>query len=124
MLVMEDITKLVTDTSGYANGLIDVSMGMPVNPVVDATGLYVVRQFNCECAIYAAAQKLWRHQLERRDMMCDNYLMLSSTLADRLLDEVEAPLVFAVEIGRCQDVITKHDTMEVRHTLLRNICVL
>jgi len=108
MLVMEGIAKLVTDTSGCANGLVDVSMGMPVNPVVYAAGHYVVSQFHRECAIYTATLKLWRHQLERRDMMGNDYLMLRFTLADRLLDEVEATLVLAIEVGRSQDVLAKH----------------
>ena len=64
MLVMKGIAKLVADATCRANGLVDIAMGMTINPVVDTAVCDVVGQFYGECSIDPAAAELWRHQLK------------------------------------------------------------
>ena len=56
---MESIAKLIADTAGGTDGLVNVTMGMAVNPVIDAAGRNIVRKFNGESSIDATFLKLW-----------------------------------------------------------------
>ena len=48
-------------------------------------------------------------------MVGDDDLVLGLAGTDRLLDEVEAELMFAVEIGISQQVLTIYDAVKVGH---------
>ena len=96
---MGDVAELVAEAAGGADGLIDVAVGMAIDPVVDSAVGDIVCQLDGECAVDAAALELWGDQLIGRYVVGDDDLVLSLAGTDRLLDEVEAALVFVVEIG-------------------------
>jgi hypothetical protein len=56
---MESIAKLIADTAGGTDGLVNVTMGMTVNPVIDTAGCYIVSKFEGEGSIDATSLKVW-----------------------------------------------------------------
>ena len=42
MLIMEGVTELVADTMGLSDYLVDVAVGMAINPIVNSTVSNVV----------------------------------------------------------------------------------
>lgn len=58
MFVMEGIAKLIADAMGSADSLVNITMGMAVNPVVDAAGCNIVIKINGESPINAISLKL------------------------------------------------------------------
>lgn len=59
MFVVEDIAELIADTAGGPDGLVNVTMGMAVNPVIDAASCNIVSKFDGEGSIDATSLKLW-----------------------------------------------------------------
>ena len=59
MFIMESIAKLIADTAGGTDGLVNVTMGMAVNPVIDTAGCNIVSKFDGEGSIDATSLKLW-----------------------------------------------------------------
>lgn len=59
MFVVEGITELVADTASSADSLVNIAMGMTVNPVVDAAGCNIVSKFDGEGSVDVTSQKLW-----------------------------------------------------------------
>lgn len=59
MFVVEGITELVADTASSADSLVNIAMGMTVNPIVDAAGCNVVSKFDGEGSVDVTSQKLW-----------------------------------------------------------------
>ena len=59
MLIVKGIAKLITDTAGGTDGLVNVTMGMAVNPVIDAAGCNIVRKFDGKSSIDTTFLKLW-----------------------------------------------------------------
>ena len=112
---MGDVAELVAEAAGGADGLVNVTVGVAVDPVVDSAVGDVVGQFNGEGAVDAAALELRGNQLIGRDMVGDDDLVLGLAGVDGLLDEVEAALMFAVEIGIPQQVLTIDDAVKVGH---------
>ena len=117
---MGDVAELVAEAAGGADGLVDVAVGVAVDPVVDSAVGDVVGQLDGECAVDAAALELRGNQLIGRYMVGDDDFVLGLAGADGLLDEVEAALVFAVEIGMPQQVLTIDDAVKVGHAPLGN----
>lgn len=115
---MGDVAELVAEAAGGADGLVDVAVRVAVDPVVDSAVGDVVGQLDGECAVDAAALKLRGNQLIGRDMVGDDDFVLGLAGTDRLLDEVEAALVFAIEIGIPQQVFTIDDAIKVGHASL------
>ena len=115
---MGDVAELVAEAAGDAYGLVDVAVGMAVNPVVDSAVGDVVGQLDGEGAVDAAALELWGNQLIGRYVVGDDDLVLGVASADGLLDEVEATLMLAVEIGVPQQVLTIDDAVKVGHASL------
>ena len=58
MFVVEGITELVADTASSADSLVNIAMGMTVNPIVDAAGCNVVSKFDGEGSVDVTSQKL------------------------------------------------------------------
>ena len=58
MLVAEGIAELVADTASGADNLVNIAMGMTVNPVVDAAGCNIVSKFDGEGSVDVTFQKL------------------------------------------------------------------
>ena len=56
---MESIAKLIADTAGATDGFVNVTMGMAVNPVIDAAGCNIVRKFDGKSSIDTTFLKLW-----------------------------------------------------------------
>lgn len=79
VLILRSIAELVADTMGRADGLVNVSMGMAVYPIVDTTVFNVVGKFYGEGSVNLAAAEFWRHQLKGRHIVGDNNLVLGST---------------------------------------------
>ena len=73
---MGNVAELVAEAVCGADGLVDVAVGVAVDPVVDAAGGDVVGQFYGECAVDAAALELGCDQLIGRDMVGDNDFVL------------------------------------------------
>ena len=59
MFVVEGISKLIANAAGGANGLINVTMGMAVYPIVDATGCNIVCKFDGKGSVNTTSLKLW-----------------------------------------------------------------
>ena len=118
VLVVGDVAELVAEAIGGADGFVDVAMGVAVDPVVDSAFGDVVGQFDGEGAVDAAALELRGNQLIGRYVVGDDDLVLGVAGADGLLDEVEAALVFIVEIGIRQQVFAIDDAVEVVHASL------
>ena len=112
---MGDIAELVAEAAGGADGFVDVAVGVAVDPVVDSAVGNVVGQLDGERAVDAAALELRGNQLIGRHVVGDDDLVLGLAGTDRLLDEVEAELMFAVEIGISQQVLTIYDAVKVGH---------
>ena len=55
---MGDIAELIAEAAGGADGLVNVAVGMAVDPIVDSTASDVVGQLDSECAVDAAALEL------------------------------------------------------------------
>ena len=121
VFVVRDVAELVAEAAGGADGLVNVAVGVTVNPVVDSAGGDVVGQLDGECAVDAAALELRGNQLIGRYVVGDDDFVLSLAGADGLLDEVEAALVFTVEIGIPQQVFAINDAVEVGHASLGEI---
>jgi len=118
VFVVRDVAELVAEAAGGADGLVNVAVGVTVNPVVDSAGGDVVGQLDGECAVDAAALELRGNQLIGRYVVGDDDLVLGVASADGLLDEVEATLMLAVEIGVPQQVLTIDDAVKVGHASL------
>ena len=58
VLVVEGIAELVADTASGADNLVNIAMGMTVNPVVDAAGCNIVSKFDGEGSVDVTFQKL------------------------------------------------------------------
>lgn len=58
MLVGKYISKLVADTWSVSDDLINVSMRMAVDPVVNSTILNIIFMFNCKGSIEFTSFKL------------------------------------------------------------------
>ena len=58
VLVVECIAELVADTASGADNLVNIAMGMTVNPVVDAAGCNIVSKFDGEGSVDVTFQKL------------------------------------------------------------------
>ena len=115
---MGDVAELVAEAVGGADDLVDVAVGVAVDPVVDSAIGDVVGQLDSECAVDAAALELRGNQLIGWDMVGDDDFVLGLAGTDGLLDEVEAALVLAVEIGIPQQVFAIDDAVEVGHASL------
>ena len=115
---MGDVAELVAEAAGGADGLVDVAVGVAVDPVVDSAVGDVVGQLDGECAVDAAALELGSDQLIGWDVVGDNDFVLGLAGADGLLDEVEAALMLAVEIGIPQQVFAIDDAVKVGHASL------
>lgn len=98
VLHVEGVSELIADASGSTNGLVDVTVGMTVYPVVDVAVSDVVGQFHGESAIDPTATELRRHQLEGGHMVGDDHLMLGLTFCHRPFDEIEATLMLLVKV--------------------------
>ena len=98
VLHVEGIAKLVADAAGCANGLVDVTVGVTIYPVVNAAVSDVVGQFYGERSIDPAAAELRRHQLEGGHMVGDDHLMFGLTFCHRPFDEIEATLMLLVKV--------------------------
>lgn len=85
---MGNVAKLVAEAAGSADGLVDVAVGMAVDPVVDSAASDVVGQLDRECAVDTAALEFWGNQLIRRDVVGDDDFVLGVAGTDRLLDEI------------------------------------
>ena len=118
---MGNVAKLVAEAAGSADGLVDVAVGVAVDPVVDSAASDVVGLLDGECAVDTAALEFWGNQLIRRDVVGDDDFVLGVAGTDRLLDEVEAALVFAVEIGTSQQILAIQNTMKVGNSTLVEI---
>ena len=121
VLHVEGIAKLIADAAGRANGLVDVTMGVTVYPIVDAAVSDVVSQFHGESAIDPAAAKLWRHQLEGGHMVGDDHLMLGLTFCHRPFDEIEATLMLLVKVRERQYVLAIEYAVEVGDASLGDV---
>ena len=118
VFVVGDVAELVAEATGGTDGLVDVAVGVAVDPVADSAVGDVVGQLDGECAVDTAALEFWGNQLIGRDVVGDDDLVLSLAGADGLLDEVEAALVFIVEIGIPQQVVAIDDAVEIGHASL------
>ena len=58
---MECVAKLVADTMGLADYLVDVAVGMAINPIVYPAISNVVGKFCSEGTVDSAAIEFWRH---------------------------------------------------------------
>ena len=118
VFVVGDVAELVAEAVGGADGFVDVAVGVAVDPVVDSAGGDVVGQLDGECAVDAATLELGSDQLIGWDVVGDDDLVLGVAGADGLLDEVEATLMLAVEIGVPQQVLTIDDAVKVGNASL------
>ena len=59
VLVMESITELVTNAASGTDSLVNIAMGMTVNPVVDAASCNIVSKFDGEGSVDTTSLKLW-----------------------------------------------------------------
>ena len=115
---MGDVAELVAEAVGGAYGFVDVAVGVAVDPVVDSAVGDVVGQLDGEGAVDAAALELRGNELIRRDMVGDDDFVFGLAGTDGSLDEVEAALMLAVEIGIPQQVLAIDDAVEVGHAPL------
>ena len=118
VFVVGDVAELVAEAAGGPDGFVDVAMGVAVDPVVNFAVGDVVGQLDGEGAVDAAALELRGNQLIGRHVVGDDDLVLGLAGADGLLDEVEAALMLAVEIGIPQQVFAINDAVEVGHASL------
>ena len=79
---MGDIAELIAEAAGGADGLVNVAVGMAVDPIVDSTASDVVGQLDSECAVDAAALELRGNQLIGWDMVGDDDLVLGLARTD------------------------------------------
>ena len=56
---MESITELVTNAASGTDSLVNIAMGMTVNPVVDAASCNIVSMFDGEGSVDTTSLKLW-----------------------------------------------------------------
>lgn len=118
VFVVGDVAELVAEAVGGADGFVNVAVGVAVDPVIDSAVSDVVGQLDGECAVDAAALELRGNQLIGRYVMGDDDLVFGLAGADGLPDEVEATLVFIVEIGIPQQVFAIDDAVKVGHASL------
>ena len=118
VFVVGDVAELVAEAAGGTDGLVDVAVGMAVDPVVDSAASDVIGQLDGECAVEAAALELRGNQLIGRYVVGDYDLVLGLAGADGLLDEVEAALMLVVEIGILQQVLAIDNAVKVGHASL------
>ena len=118
VFVVGDVAELVAEAVGGADGFVDVAVGVAVDPVVDPAVGDVVGKLDGKGAVDATTLELRGNQLIGWDMMGDDDFVLGLAGTDGLLDEVEAALVLAVEIGIPQQVFAIDDAVKVGHASL------
>ncbi|MDE6786099.1 MAG: hypothetical protein K2J46_03545 [Muribaculaceae bacterium] len=64
MLILEYITELVADALGTANSLVDIPVGITVDPVINRTSGYIYSPNSTVKAPLMLLFKFSRHQLE------------------------------------------------------------
>lgn len=69
MFILENITELVADTLGSADGLVYVPVRVSVYPIVYRAVGDESSQLNSEGSVDTTVLELRRHKLEGRDMM-------------------------------------------------------
>lgn len=115
---MGDITQLIGQDEGVANLRFDIAVRVAIDPVVYAAFSNVVAQLHGESAVDATADKLRGGAKSRWHMVGEHNLLLGFAFRDSLFDELQAPLVLAVEIVRRKQVLAIHDAIEVGHGTL------
>lgn len=63
MLAPFDISELIGNASGFTNHFVNISMRMPVNPVVDRIRFYKIGKLNSKGSVYPTVHEVWRLQL-------------------------------------------------------------
>ena len=85
---MGDVAELVAEAACGADGLVDVAVGVAVDPVVDTADSDVVGQLDGECTVDATAPELRGNQLIGWDVVGDNDPVHGLVGSDGFLDEV------------------------------------
>lgn len=121
---MGDIAQLIGQDEGVADLRFDIAVRVSIDPVVYAAVGNIVTQLHGESAVDATADKLRGRAKSRRHMVGEHNLRLGFAFRDSLLDELQAPLVLAVEIVCRKQVFTVHNAIKVRHGTLCIVGVL
>ena len=121
---MGDIAQLIGQDEGVADLRFDIAVRVAIDPVVYAAVGDIVAQLHGESAVDGTADKLRGGAKFRRHMVGEHNLRLGLAFSDSLLDELQAPLVLAVEIVRRKQVFAVHDTIKVGHGTLCVVGVL
>lgn len=99
MFIREHIAQLIGQALGIAYPDIDVSVRVPVYPIVNAAVGDIVLQFYGERPVCLATLKLGVEHTERWHMMCNDNLMGCLRMCHSFLDEREATLMLGIELG-------------------------
>ena len=91
---------------------------MTEDPDIDIRVLDIVFQFNCKSTIGRTSLKLWALHQEGGYMMCDNDLVLGSTILNRLLDELYTTTMLTIEVGEGEWFAIEQNSAEVADDLL------
>ena len=93
MLVAIDVAQLVAHDSRVANHGIDIRVRMAVDPHINATVSNEIAKFRGESPIQHRPFMLWSNHRQRWQMMRNHNDVLSRTLLDSLLQELQTFLM-------------------------------
>lgn len=51
MLILENIAELIADALRVTDALIDITVRVSVNPIVDTAVCYIVAKLDCKCSV-------------------------------------------------------------------------
>lgn len=97
VLILEDISQLITDTLGITNRSVNIPVRMTIDPVINLTICNEVSQLRCEGTIDRTTLKLFRHKSKRWNMMCGYNNVFSLALGNCLLYEIKAFQMLFIE---------------------------
>lgn len=115
---MGNVAELVAKAASSADGLVDVAVGVAIDPIVDSAAGDVVGQFDGKCTVDAAAVELRCNKLIGRHMMGNDDFVFGLARTYGLLDEVKATLMLAVEIEIPQQVLAIDDAVKIGNSSL------
>ena len=124
MLIIEDISHLVADDFGFANGSIYIGVGMTIYPYIDTAVGYEVAQFRSKGTVDERIQMLWCHHLSCRQVMGNHNDFFSRTLCHAFLDEVQTELVQLVILIHLNELSFVFSLMEIIQSFPNEILIL
>ena len=123
VFVCEYISHLIRNALGLADKHIDISVGMPINPIFDRACRDKATQLDYEGSVKITVFELGRHQFVTGNMVCCYDNMVRRAILNTLVQEVETPVMLFVEMHPVQERTVELYSFKVSDRRFRGIGV-